>query len=658
MKKIVLLLLVLTASLGHCQQNLKLANKYFEQTDYSAAIPLYEQAVGGNKTAEAVRNLADSYYFTGDFQKAQGWYSVLAKDFKLAMNDAYFFRYVHSLKATGNYDEAYKILRINSKTESSLASLNNAIKDLDAITADGTRFSIQLLPINTANSEFGAVGFNDMIVFSGSGNRGNVYKWNDENYLDLLVIPVKDTAATDVIAKSFSDEINTKMHEGSAIFTKDGNVMYFTRNNYKDGRRANDKQNTSHLQIYRAERVGKSWGKIIAMPFNSDNYSTEHPALSADEQTLYFASDMPGSLGSFDLYSVPINNGVYGIPTNLGTKINTAQKEQFPFVAADGTLYFASDGHFGYGALDIFASASVDGEFTEPINVGPGVNSGYDDFSYTINAATKKGYFASNRPSGKGSDDIYKLFEKAPIKNRTCKQYIAGVVTDFYSKQPLQDVLLVLLDADKNEVSRATTHADGNFRFTVQCRQTYQIFASKTLYSRADRTLVLESDANKIYDASMQLKPETAADKLAANPEEQRRIDAIISNEPDVVKVNGRLMIKTRPIYFDYDLWYIRKESKPILNRVIELMNQYPNITVEIGSHTDVRGNNKYNLDLSGRRAASTRDYFIANGVAATRVKAKGYGETVNIVRCVPEESCSEEQHELNRRSEFVIIGI
>lgn len=574
MKKILLFILVFVVNVVHAQQNVKLANRYFEKTYYSEAIPLYEDAAAEKQSADVVRNLADSYYFTNDFPSAQRWYGVLKMKFPQELKDEYFFRYIHTLKAVGKYDEAYQELRSNA-TEEAIKNLEAQTSKFKRLSASEPRFITRHLPFNTEHSEFGAVEFNDSIIFSGVAKKkstSKMYKWNNEQYLRLLTVAVDRISEVDSAATNFAPEINTNMHEANAVFTKDGRYMYFTRNNFKDGKRGKDKDNTSHLQIYRAERIAGKWTNVIAMPFNSENYSTEHPALSADEKKLYFASDMPGSLGSFDIYAVAINEGAYDIPTNLGHLINTPHKEQFPFVSADNKLYFSSDGHMGFGALDVFVAEMNNDEFKAPVNLGLPINSGYDDFAFTINTATKKGYFTSNRATGKGGDDIYELTEKFPLNTQ-------------------------------------------------------------------------ETVANE--------------DALTDVPDKQSRIDAIMAKEPDVITdINGRLIIKTDPIYFDYDLWYIRKESKPILDRVIELMNLYPKIIIEIGSHTDARGTAEYNEELSSKRAASTRAYFLESGIPDTRISSKGYGESIPIIKCVPEASCSEEQHELNRRSEFVITGI
>ena len=535
---------------------------------------------------------------------------------------------------------------------------------LENIAGIGDRFEIENLAINTKNSDFGAIKYGERLVYSSPTKEKKTYRWNAENYLDLYTIPIFNAKKGDSISEDFSKSVNTRMHESNAVFTRDGKTMYFTRNNPK-----RDKNKISHLQIYKAEFKKGQWTNITSLPFNSIDYSTEHPALSEDEEILYFSSDMPGTMGSFDIFSVEINGGKFGIPKNLGPVINTIHKEQFPFISDDGKLYFSSDGHHGFGSMDVFVSEYRNKKFEKPVNVGLPVNSGYDDFSFNIDFETKEGYFASNRPGGKGNDDIYQIKEILPLIIEDCKQVIEGLITDIDSKAILVKAKVVLQDKDKNEIQNATTNEEGKFSFTVPCEADYILIASSPEYLDGTKTLKLFKDRNKINDGSIALKSIENNDKETLTEEElakkredkiekakkQERINKLMEKEKDVVQEDDRLMIRTDPIYFDYDLWYIRKESKPVLNRVIELMKKYPKMTVEIGSHTDVRASDAYNNILSEKRAASTRKYFIAKGIEPSRVSAKGYGETRPIVRCVPEDSCDEEQHELNRRSEFVI---
>ncbi|SDJ40003.1 WD40-like Beta Propeller Repeat [Flavobacterium glycines] len=707
MKRIYLLLIVFSIQFTQAQsQDLKRAKRLFDRTYYSEAIPLYESIITTNRSFEVVKNLADSYYNTNNYANAQRQYRLLISRFPEAATAEYYFKYSQTLKASGNYEEANKVLRdyfLSTKNQKAIENLDKDNLVLENISALGNRYNIKNMTINTSNSEFGAVTYGHELIFSAVNNRpnifGKVYKWNNESYLDLMSVSLKNPKIDSI--KNFSVELNTPLHEANAVFTKDGKTVYFTRNNSKDGIRVKNENKVSTLQIFRAELVDGKWRNITALPFNSDNYSVEHPALSNDGKTLYFASDMPGSLGSFDIYSVSILGSDYGTPKNLGPTINTDKKEQFPFVSKDNKLYFSSNGHAGYGFLDVFVSEIRKGEFTTPLNVGLPINSGYDDFSFVIDSDTQQGYFASNRKGGKGADDIYEINEIQPLLVENCMQYIAGVITDVDSKLPLAQTKVILQDANKKEVQSVITSIDGSFSFSVDCEKSYTVYASKNQYTDASKFLKLYKDRKKTNDASMALKSkevikkeelavieqkkkeaallvekqkkeaailvekakiekEKAAKKAIADAEikKQEKIATIVAAEKDIVKDKDRLLIKTDPIYFDYDLWYIRKESKPILNRVIELMKKYPEMVVEIGSHTDNRGNAKYNLDLSSKRAASTREYFISQGIPAKRIFAKGYGETVQIVKCEPSESCNEEQHELNRRSEFVIKNL
>ncbi|WP_413998245.1 OmpA family protein [Flavobacterium sp. W1B] len=727
MKKILLILIVFSIQLINAQnQDLKRANRFFDRTYYNEAIPLYETIVREKSSAAIIKNLADSYYYTNDFAKAQRYYKRLIDNYDKDLGEEYYFRYSQTLKATGNYKEANSVMKNYFSLladKQALTNFEKGLLTLENVSAIGKRFEIKNLAINTSNSEFGTVPEGGSLVFSGvkkkAGLFDKMYKWNGETYLNLMSIPLKNINSGDSIVNYFSKEINTSMHESNAVFTKDGKIVYFTRNNYKKGRRGRNKDKVSNLQIFRAEFVDNKWTNIVSLPFNSDDYSTEHPALSTDEKTLYFASDMPGTLGSFDIFSVSINGDAYGSPKNLGNQINTSRKEQFPFISKDNKLYFSSNGHEGYGSLDVFVSQLKNGVFSKPENVGLPLNSGYDDFAFYIDSESNEGYFSSNRLGGKGSDDIYSLKEVKALLIEDCKQFISGIISDVDTKLPLENAVVILQNSGAIEIQRISTSADGKFNFTVSCETAYKINASKENYDNNSKAVTLNKERDKINDASMELKSMEAIKrekqllfdeqnkaKLAAIEfkkkeailaEEQKKkelviaakrdkdlavakkkeleitakinkdlaeakkkekTEAIIANEKDVVKEKDRLLIKTDPIYFDYNLWYIRKESKPILNRVIELMKKYPEMVVEIGSHTDNRGNSKFNMDLSTKRAQSTRTYFVEQGIPAGRIFAKGYGETVQIVKCVPEDSCSEEQHELNRRSEFVIKSL
>ena len=741
-----LLLIAFSVQFGRAQQqDLHRANFLFDKTHYGAAIPLYEKINQKYKIDEVIEKLADCYYFTNNYNKAYEKYLILLK--KTSFDEEHALRYSQTLKAKGEYAEANAVLRtfyLVSDNINAIEKLDRNIKVLKNVSAIGKRFEIENLAINTPNSEFGGVPFENELVFAAVKKKPNLfdktYKWNNEGYLNLVHVPLKNINKKKSIATYFSKELKSAMHESNAVFTKDGKTMYFTRNNSKNGQRGKNKARISNIQIFRAERVNNKWTNVKSLPFNSADYSVEHPALSTDEKTLYFASDMPSTLGAMDIFSVTINGVTYGKPVNLGENVNTTRREQFPFVSKDNKLYFSSNRQEGYGALDIFVSDIRGNSYSMASNVGLPVNSGYDDFAFYIDSDTKEGYFSSDRPNGngKGKDDIYSLKEIKDLIIKDCKQYIAGTITDADSDLVLENAIVILKDENNKELEKAITTIDGKFSFAIACESNYSILTTKDNYTENSKTLHVFEERDKINDGSMKIRSrdvikreiqealdkKNAADLLKAQQlkaeqllalEQKKKADAIalqekkiaeaeaikqknlelkaikmaeieaiqqlkkekliaqkeieeiatiklnekanaiITVEKDIVKDKERLIIKTNPIYFDYNLWYIRKESRNILDRVFDLMKKYPEMEIEIGSHTDNRGEEKFNENLSQKRADATKSYILKRGIAKERIIAKGYGESVPVVECIPKNSCNEEQNELNRRSEFVI---
>lgn len=709
MKKLLVIIFVFSIQFINAQdQELIRAKKFFDRTYYSEAIVLYQKLADERPSQEVIKNLADSYYFTNDLVKAQRYYRLLVQNYNKDLNREYYFRYAQTLKATNTAEDANKYLKeyyAQSANAEDIIAFEKDIKTLENVSAIGKRFEIKNLAINTPNSEFGAVKYNDKLVFAGvklkPGLLDKKFKWDNQTYLNLVSIPLKNINSADSVVQYFAKELKTGMHESNAVFTKDGKTIYFTRNNSKNGKKKKDEKKISNLQIFKAELVNGKWTNITSLPFNSSNYSVEHPALSADEKVLYFASDMPGSLGSFDIYSVNINKGAFDNPKNLGPNVNTDKREQFPFASADNKLYFSSDGHLGYGSLDVFVSEISGSEYGKAVNIGLPLNSNLDDFAFNIDSNTKEGFFASNREGGKGSDDIYQFKQIKDLIVEDCKQFIAGTITDIDTKLVLENATVLLQDSESKTLNTITTSADGKFSFTVPCEASYKVSAFKENYTNASKILTLGKTRDVINDGSLELKSLEAikqeekliaenkrkqeiiieennkkkealaaielkekekkakeAEIVAAEVKKTEKVKEILAQEKDVVKDKDRLIIKTDPIYFDYNMWYIRKESKVVLGRVVELMKKYPGMVIEIGSHTDSRGNAKFNEDLSQKRANSTREFIVQSGIDAKRVTAKGYGESVPIIKCKTDESCSEEEHELNRRSEFVIKNL
>jgi outer membrane protein OmpA-like peptidoglycan-associated protein len=354
-----------------------------------------------------------------------------------------------------------------------------------------------------------------------------------------------------------------------------------------------------------------------------------HPSLSSDGKMLYFISDMPGGLGKTDIYYVHLlEDGTYGKPINAGPTVNTMNREMFPFLSKKGILYFSSDGRSGLGSLDIYKSVVSDGGtvYSNSESLESPVNSVWDDFAFTLNEKDSTGYFSSNRDGGKGDDDIY--FFKETI---TGVQYVKGIIKDDGIGDLIPGVL-VSLYKDNVEIEKVITGNDGGFSFTVDCESNYTILGTKKGYMDFSKDFVTSNEDQLEIELVIELKDE------------------------DIVEIDGIDFININPIYFDLEKAIIRPDATIELQKVITVMKRYPQMIVQLGSHTDSRNTNTYNDALSSRRAASSLEYIVSRGIDRTRIFGFGYGETQLVNDCTDGVKCSEEEHQLNRRTEFVII--
>jgi outer membrane protein OmpA-like peptidoglycan-associated protein len=441
-----------------------------------------------------------------------------------------------------------------------------------------------------------------------------------------------------------SNLINTKYHESTPVFTADGQTMYFTRNNYDNGVYLQDKKGINKLKIFRSYKKKGKWSKPEQLPFNSDEYSVAHPALSPDGKQLYFSSDMPGSMGydleneftRSDIWVVDIlAEGAFSAPRNL-KNINTPGRETFPFVSKTNTLYFSSSGHQGLGGLDVFTSTiNPDASMGEVVNIGRPINTIYDDFSFIVNDETKIGYFSSNRPGGSGDDDIYRFLQVEDLREK-CEVLATGDITDKKTGNPVQDARVVLLDLDNKEIDQQVTSDDGTYTFTLDCDQPYVLRVVKEDYT-SDEEVITTPRSSGLIDISLEI--------------ELNRIPVV-----DCDDIGPLLDIEQ--IYFDFDKFDIRSDAAYELSKIKAFMELYPQVSVEIRSHTDSRAPDQYNDLLSERRAQSTRDWLISKGIDASRLTAKGFGERRLLNKCANGVVCSSEQHQLNRRSEFIVSGL
>jgi outer membrane protein OmpA-like peptidoglycan-associated protein/tetratricopeptide (TPR) repeat protein len=617
--------------------------KDYDKFAYIDAAKTYERIANkGYKSVDLFQKLGNSYYFNAELPQANKWYGQLF-DLNQEVEPEYYYRYSQTLKSVGDYKKADIMLaEFNKKSGNDLrAQLYQDSKDyLKTIQANSGRYKVQNAGINSKYSDYGSIILGNKLIFASSRETGEVgqrkAQWNGQSYTNLFASEINQDGTLSKPEK-YNKQINSKFNEATPVFTKDGKTMYFTRNNYNNGKKGQDEKEITKLKIYKAIMVEGQWSDITELPFNSDQYSVAHPALSPEENYLYFASDMPGTLGESDLFKVKINpDGTFGTPENLGKTINTPGRETFPYITSENELYFATDGHPGLGGLDIFVSKldkNNNNSPTKPINLGGPVNDKTDDFAFIINNTTLKGYFTSNREKGQGFDDIYSFTEtKKPI----CEQELIGTVTDETTGEILANATLILSDSSFKELKTITSDQSGNYKFAVECGQTYYIKTSKEAYETKETKITISNQSGQSKQPIQLVKkviPVKVGDNLA-----------------DVFKI--------KMIYFDLDKSYIRPDAALELEKILDVMKQYPTMKIDVRSHTDSRQTALYNAALSERRAKSTIEWLVSKGVDASRLTGKGYGESKLTNKCADGVECSQEEHQANRRSEFIIVAL
>lgn len=602
----------------------KTADEFYERLQYNDAIDEYHRLVKrGDESTYVLERLANSYYNINDTKNAEIFYKRVVK--RLDADPESVYNYAQVLKANGKFSEYNKYMKEYAKLRPQDSRAIAFMQDPNYLPriADekNQKFeAVNLEEINTRYSEFGGTVVDNELYFSSSRNilRKN-YDLNDEPFLDLY----KATIENDVVknAKLLNDEINTRFHESSVAITPDGTRMYFDRNDYFNGKYKKSEQGINELNIFYAEKVNGEWGNIQSAPFNSNEFSSSHPAISPDGKTLYFSSDRPGGMGNADLYKVAINeDGTFGEPENLGEGINTEGREVFPFIDANGTLYFSSDAHLGLGGLDVFSAPAKGNGFGEVKNLGLGINSSSDDFAFSFNPETEEGYVSSNRAGGKGSDDIYKI-----KKIESCDLPINVLVVDASTNEPISDARIDLYDNRENKLKSQSTDADGNSEVLVVCDQDHVVQAFKEGY-------------------------ESNAETVAGFNEGEENITIALRPIDDIVEGN---IVKLNTIYFDFDRHNIKPQAAFELDKLVELMKKNENMVIKVEGHTDNRGSAAYNLNLSDRRAKSTVQYVISKGISKDRISGEGFGESRPAVDCGG--NCTNDEHQQNRRSEFII---
>lgn len=621
MKRTYIALSFVLASTGLWAQNkdTEAADKLYNRFEYVEAAKAYE-SLAQNKKADpyVYRQLAESYYNIFNSKEAAKWY---AKAVETEQDAETYYKYAQMLKAEGRYEESnqqmQKFAAMAPQDQRAIVFKQDP-NYLPKLKSQAKLYDQEAIAINSDQSDFGAQLSNDNILYFTSARNlaKKKYGWNEEPFLDLYQA-VYNADGTFAEPTPIA-ELNTRFHDGPAAVSADGNTIYFSSESFKDNKFEKDKENNlklGQIYLYRATKDNGKWTNIKALPFNNKNYSTGNPSLSADGKTLYFASNMPGSLGGSDIWSVSIqSDGSYGTPVNLGPKVNTEGTENFPYITEDNKLFFSSDSRKGFGGLDVFMFDLTKGE--EAINVGSPVNSAKDDFAFSFNASKNIGFFSSNRD---GNDNIYKA---TPV----CGVEIVTTVTDAVTGAILTDAKVSILDDRKNVIQTKTTGANGQVSYDVDCNKAYTIQATKDGY-----------ESNTFAAAAS--KGGKTAIAAALQP-----IETIVSEQE----------VTLNEIYFEFDKSNITREGAFELDKLVEAMKKFPEMVIMVKSHTDSRGSDAYNLRLSDRRARATVQYVLSKGIAKNRISGKGFGETEPKVSCG--DNCTEEQHAQNRRSEFLIV--
>ena len=631
MRKIISIFIItlLSSAILTAQSNeTKRADKHFNKYEFVEAATDYLKLVTDGKADTYVYSqLAESYFNVFNTVEAEKWY---AKALETSSEPEMVYNYSQMLKANGKYEESNTQLDLFASmrpADHRATAFRENPNYLPKILEKGKRFNVQNLAINSEVSDFGGTLKNGKLYITSARNSNRkTYGWNEEPFLDIYTAYVNDDGEFQT-PSIIEQNINTKYHEGTVSFSPDGNTMYFSRESFYEKVYERDsitKYKISVLNLYKSINQEGQWSEAEALSLNGDSYSVKNPSVSADGKTLYFASDKTGGYGNFDIYSAPIDeNGSVGDATNLGQKLNTEGQEMFPFISANNTLYFSSNGHLGLGGLDVFFAKIVDGKVGPIRNIGIPVNGNADDFAFSINEETEEGFVSSNREGGVGSDDIYSIKKIQPI----CDVLVSVTVKDHKTGLILVGAAVSIQDADGNIFGTKTSNTEGVVEYIIECNIDTKLVGSKIDY-------------------------ESGFTLVAGTSEEEVSADLLLTPIDEIILANKVIL---NPIYFDFDKSNINAQAAFELDKLVQLMNKYKSIVLSAESHTDSRGSASYNLSLSERRAMTTAQYVISKGIDASRITGEGKGETMPSVDCGGR--CTEEEHQLNRRSEFLILA-
>jgi peptidoglycan-associated lipoprotein len=642
---VLLFILSLFESMIGCKNTASLenANRAYELYQFNLAIDLYKKVTrkvkDKEKRNEIYLKMADSYRNMSEYKRAQSYYERALKDKKC---DPYYNYMVGDmLMRQEEYDEAIiafqKYVREypgDEKGQQAIEMCEKAIKWQE----EKTRYVVEQFKIlNSKDNDFAPMFYKKGAMILTSDREGvtgrKEYVWTGRQHTDIFISEKgrarrgKDARLEKPVRIDEDEIVNTKFNEGVVTFDSRMTTMFYTQCNDAKGKGHN-------CRIFVSKKRGRSWGEPEVLPFCTDSFvKYGHPALSPNGKKLYFVSDMEGGFGGHDIYmsSFVRRGSTWSDPVNLGPTINTEGNEMYPYSYTNKRLYFSSDGLPGIGGLDIFYSEREENEWTEPINMKSPINSGGDDFGIIIEpggtvARGYKGYLSSNRPGSRG-DDIYRFY-MTPLEYT-----LSGTVFNIKTKEIIPDATVTLTINDSTKVT-VQTDETGGYKYILEPENDYSVFAYKKYFF----------DSKDEYCSTVGLEfSEDFIRDLYLDP----FLDTTITLEG---------------IFYDLDKWDLRPESMVILDTLYQIMTAHPYIVIEIGSHTDCRATYEYNDELSQKRAQSVVDYLTYKGIPMDRLEAKGYGERMLTNNCSceggegPGRSCTEEEHQQNRRTTFRIL--
>jgi outer membrane protein OmpA-like peptidoglycan-associated protein len=600
------------------------ANDEYQKLGFSKAAYYYEKSLRRSENAHVRARLGDCYRLMNITDKAELAYQLSLRDSSL--RNTVIIPYSKMLIENGRHRLASELLTNYLKTEcknDEACVLTACCERVKELVADSDLYRIREVNLPGLLNAFSPVEHNGGLIVSGeipAGKNARMNPWTGNSYLNLYYTQIGSDGNWTYPATL--PGLTSEFHEASPTFAANDSMIYFTRSNLTEGKLNKDSKNTNNLKVYFAHRSNNQWANIKEFPYNSDEYSTGHPCLSKDGTKLFFTSDKPGGFGGTDIYYAELNGSEWSEPKNAGELVNTSGNESFPYLAHNNELYFSSDGHPGMGGLDIFSAHFYENCFLDLKNLGAPLNSTKDDFGYSLRENQSSGYLSSARS---GADKVYEFVKVEPLFMLT------GQVVDKKTGEPIKGAKVNIFSRPDNIKQEFLTDDEGKYWVKLNKDIAYDLFSEGPEYYKSEFQFLtnINDKRSKTYEVNFELEK---------------------------VEVEKPIVIPN--IYYGLNKWDLNEPSKQGLEVLVQLMKENPSINIELSSHTDSRSSDKYNLTLSQKRAQSAVDFIISRGIKSERIIAKGYGESLLLNHCVNQANCSEEDHGVNRRTEFKIIKI